>query len=186
MLTRLREIRKTKGLTLQQVAERADPPTTAQTIGRLETGVRTLSVGWIDRIAAALEVAPEELIALPEGGDIDIWGAVGNEGKISAADGYLRMQLEVHEPVAVRIDHNQGSYLAGDTLICSAKMPQEWGDALGKDCVIEDGSGKRYFGKLTRYEGGAADLACHTASGGITTKINVVMLAVAVYQLRSI
>lgn len=186
MLTRLREIRKAKGLTLQQVAERATPPTTAQTIGRLETGVRTLSVGWIDRIAAALEVAPEELIALPDGGDINIWGAVGSDGKISDADGYFRMQLEVQEPVALRIDHNQGSYLEGDTLICSAKLPQDWGDALGKDCVIEDGEGKRYFGKLTRYTDGAADLASHGASGGITTNISVVMLAVAVYQLRSV
>ena len=186
MLTRLREIRKAKGLTLQQVAERATPPTTAQTIGRLETGVRTLSVGWIDRIAAALGVAPEELIALPGGGDINIWGAVGADGEITETDGYFRMQLEVHEPVAVRIDHNQGSYLAGDTLICSAKIPTEWGDALGRDCVIEDGAGKRYFGKLTRYEDGAADLANYGIGGGIATKIKVVMLAVASYQLRSL
>ena len=63
---RLREIRKAKGLTLQQVAERVRPtPTTAQTIGRLETGMRTLSIEWVEKIAAALEVDPAELLALP-------------------------------------------------------------------------------------------------------------------------
>ena len=31
--------------------ERCEPPTTPQTIGRLETGTRTVSVGWLNRIA---------------------------------------------------------------------------------------------------------------------------------------
>jgi transcriptional regulator with XRE-family HTH domain len=54
MLTRIREVLKAKGLTLHDVAARCVPPTTAQTIGRLETGTRTVSVGWLNRIAAAL------------------------------------------------------------------------------------------------------------------------------------
>ena len=37
MITRIREVRKAKGLTLEQVGALCDPPTTAQTIGRLET-----------------------------------------------------------------------------------------------------------------------------------------------------
>ena len=56
MITRIREVRRAKGLTMADVAERCDPPTTAQTIGRLETGTRTVSVGWLNRIAEALAV----------------------------------------------------------------------------------------------------------------------------------
>ncbi|OYW85458.1 MAG: transcriptional regulator, partial [Sphingobium sp. 32-64-5] len=56
MITRIREVRRAKGLTLDDVAKRCDPPTTAQTIGRLETGTRTVSVNWLNRIAAALGV----------------------------------------------------------------------------------------------------------------------------------
>jgi hypothetical protein len=41
------------------VAARCSPPTTAQTIGRLETGTRNLSLVWMNRIASALEVEPE-------------------------------------------------------------------------------------------------------------------------------
>ncbi|RYD56142.1 MAG: XRE family transcriptional regulator, partial [Sphingomonadales bacterium] len=38
MITAIREVRRAKGLTLEDVAQRCSPPTTAQTIGRLETG----------------------------------------------------------------------------------------------------------------------------------------------------
>ena len=55
MITAIREVRRAKGLTLDDVARRCQPPTTAQTIGRLETGTRTVSVGWLNRIAAASE-----------------------------------------------------------------------------------------------------------------------------------
>ena len=58
MITAIREIRRAKGLTLADVAARCRPATTAQTIGRLETGTRTVSVGWLNRIAAALGVRP--------------------------------------------------------------------------------------------------------------------------------
>ena len=45
MINRIRDIRKQKGMTLADVAAACDPPTTAQTIGRLETGMRNLSLG---------------------------------------------------------------------------------------------------------------------------------------------
>ena len=61
MITRIREVRKAKALTLDDVAQRCSPPTTAQTIGRLETGTRTVSVGWLNRIAAALGVAHRKI-----------------------------------------------------------------------------------------------------------------------------
>ena len=65
MITRIRDVRRAKGLTLEQVGALCDPPTTAQTIGRLETGTRTVSVNWLNRIAAALGVTSAELVDLP-------------------------------------------------------------------------------------------------------------------------
>ena len=62
MINRIRDIRREKHLTLADVAARCAPPTTAQTIGRLETGTRNLSLVWMNRIAAALD------------GDVDILG----------------------------------------------------------------------------------------------------------------
>src|ERR1700751_1464846 len=66
MITRIREVRRARGLTLDDVAQRCDPPTTPQTIGRLETGTRTVSVVWLTRIANALGVEAQDLV---EGGD---------------------------------------------------------------------------------------------------------------------
>jgi len=62
MITRIREVRKAKKLTLENVAARCDPPTTAQTIGRLETGTRTVSVGWLNRMSATLGVDAGERV----------------------------------------------------------------------------------------------------------------------------
>ena len=44
MINRIRDVRRQKGVTLAEVAAACDPPTTAQTIGRLETGMRNLSL----------------------------------------------------------------------------------------------------------------------------------------------
>src|SRR3954465_7780705 len=63
MITRIREVRRRKKRTLRDAADRCDPPTTPQTIGRLETGTRTVSVGWLNRIAKALGVDAEDLVA---------------------------------------------------------------------------------------------------------------------------
>ncbi|HZG33983.1 MAG TPA: helix-turn-helix transcriptional regulator, partial [Sphingopyxis sp.] len=66
MINSIRAVRRAKGLTLDEVAQRCDPPTTAQTIGRLETGTRTLSLGWMNRIAKALGVDAADLVQLPQ------------------------------------------------------------------------------------------------------------------------
>ena len=80
MITRIREVRRARRMTLQDVADRCDPPTTPQTIGRLETGTRTVSVGWLNRIAAALGVDSAELITLPEREDIPLAATLDHDG----------------------------------------------------------------------------------------------------------
>lgn len=56
---RLRKLRKAKGLTGEELAERAH--TTATQISRLEQGKRSMSLKWIRVLARALEVPEEEL-----------------------------------------------------------------------------------------------------------------------------
>src|SRR4051812_45837953 len=80
MITRIREVRRAKRLTLQDVAERCDPPTTPQTIGRLETGSRTVSVGWLNRIAAALDVEASDLVRTAEREGVRLVAMLGLEG----------------------------------------------------------------------------------------------------------
>ena len=62
MITRIREVRRARGMTLDDVARACKPATTPQTIGRLETGTRTVSIGWLNRIAEALGVDAADLV----------------------------------------------------------------------------------------------------------------------------
>ncbi len=80
MITRIREVRRARKMTLQDVADRCDPPTTPQTIGRLETGTRTVSVGWLNRIAGALGVEAADLVTLPDREDIPVAATLDHDG----------------------------------------------------------------------------------------------------------
>lgn len=63
MKNRISEIRKARGLTLVEVAERAQ--TSNQQISHLERGRRKLSYEWMERLAAALSCHPLDLLANP-------------------------------------------------------------------------------------------------------------------------
>ena len=63
MTTRIREIRRRRGLTLQALAEKVG--TTPQTIQRLETNNMTVSVDWLLRIADALNLSAADLLEAP-------------------------------------------------------------------------------------------------------------------------
>lgn len=141
--SRIREIRKEKGLTLQEVAERAG--TTAQTIGRLETGRRTLSLSWVNRISQALGVEGSSLLALPEEGDIEICGVVGEKGEIlNQTQGTVSTRLFAAKPLALKIKANLGAYQSGDILIFEQKEGERT-QALGKECLVHLKTGERVF-----------------------------------------
>ncbi len=60
---RLRELRSERGLTLQQVAERANID--VSTLSRLEAGKRRLALDHIPALAAGLRVSTDELLGSP-------------------------------------------------------------------------------------------------------------------------
>src|SRR3546814_11879787 len=103
MITCIREIRKAKGLTLDDVAKRCDPPTTAQTIGRLETGTRTVSVGWLNRIAKALGVQSADLVRMPDQESIPVAALLHHNGAHAPAKPATSLQpLAPPRPPALR------------------------------------------------------------------------------------
>lgn len=61
MKNRINEIRKSRGLTLAEVAKRAH--TSNQQISHLERGRRKLSYEWMERLASALSCHPLDLLA---------------------------------------------------------------------------------------------------------------------------
>lgn len=61
MQNRILELRKDRGMTLADLADKTG--STPQQIGRLEKGERRLTTDWMEKIATALDVLPEDLMS---------------------------------------------------------------------------------------------------------------------------
>src|SRR5947199_7175077 len=104
MITRIREVRRARGMTLDDVAQRCEPPTTPQTIGRLETGTRTVSVGWLNRIAKALGVEAQDLVQGGETADLKVAAVLGPGGAVAPRRAAIVVPPRVEEgEVAVTV-----------------------------------------------------------------------------------
>jgi transcriptional regulator with XRE-family HTH domain len=155
MITAIREVRRARGLTLDDVARACQPPTTAQTIGRLETGTRTVSVGWLNRIADALGVAASDLVTLPDRPDIAVAALLDADGAHAP-----RRSATVVAPrpaaalVAVTVTGSVGDYRAGDVLWCERLTADAFGTALNRDVLVPRPAGRFIFGRLIGREAG--------------------------------
>jgi transcriptional regulator with XRE-family HTH domain len=149
MITRIRDVRKAKSLTLAEVAERCEPPTTAQTIGRLETGTRTVSVGWLNRIAKALGVEAADLVQLPDTIDLPVMAILSANGAVAPRQPSVATPPRP-EPgaVALIVDTSIGDYRAGDTVWLDRLAPDEFAQALNQDVLLPRPAGRFLFGRL--------------------------------------
>ena len=156
MINRIRDIRREKGLTLADVAARCAPPTTAQTIGRLETGMRNLSLTWMNRIAAALEVEPELLVRSDEMLEPKIiarFADHGAEALSSPRDAILPTALGSDAPgagplVAMAIEVSAGEYRTGDQLWLRQIAPDGFARLLNRDVLAPRAGGRFAFGRM--------------------------------------
>ena len=149
MITQIRDVRRAKGLTLAEVGARCTPPTTAQTIGRLETGTRTVSVDWLNRIAAALEVSAADLVALPERVDLPVAAILGGEG--ASAPKYAQLvpaPAPASGQIAVLVEASLGEYRAGDEIWCDRLTPADFAAALNRDVLVPRPAGRYVCGRL--------------------------------------
>jgi transcriptional regulator with XRE-family HTH domain len=159
MITCIREVRRAKGLTLQEVGDRCTPPTTAQTIGRLETGTRTVSVGWLNRIAKALGVAAADLVRLPDRADLPVVATLGANGAHAPAREKVVVPPQP-EPglVALTVETGIGDYRAGDEIWCERIAPDAFASALNRDVLLPRPAGRFLFGRLIGREAGKLHL----------------------------
>jgi transcriptional regulator with XRE-family HTH domain len=186
MLTRIREVRKARGLTLLDVAERCRPPTTAQTIGRLETGTRTVSVGWLNRIAAALDVDAADLVTLPDRTDIPVAAVLTGDG---AAAPRKPLQLLAPNPtgdlVGITVEVAHGDYRAGDALWAQKLGPEDFAQALNRDVLAPRPVGRFAFGRLVGTDAGRVQILPPTP-GARQIVLDAPWLAVVTKLVRSL
>ncbi len=157
MINRIRAIRQGKGMTLAEVAAACDPPTTAQTIGRLETGMRNLSIKWMDRIAATLGVDPEMLVRSETAAHPQIVARLtdsGSEALASPRDAILPTDLDSGAALMVlAIETSRGEYRAGDQLWLRRIEPEVAQRAINRDVLAPRKGGRFAFGRLIDRQG---------------------------------
>lgn len=185
--SRIREIRKARGLTLQQVAELAD--TTAQTIGRLETGMRTLSIDWVKRIALALDADPSELLSLPREGDLEITGRIAIDGSVvHHSGGTVAPRLLAGDPIVLRMEQNAGAYREGDVVVCDRKNGGvRFSDKIDHDCLVSLDDGRQIFARvISSTVGDCVDLVPIVQDGAVLRNVSADNIAPAVLLLRQL
>jgi len=157
LINRIRDIRKQKNMTLAEVAAACEPPTTAQTIGRLETGMRNLSLVWMNRIAAALGVDPELLVkgeATDQPKVVARLTDAGAEPLPSPRDAILPVELGGDAPLlCLAIEAPQGEYRAGDQLWLRRIEPENAGKLINRDVLVPRPGGRFAFGRLIDRQG---------------------------------
>lgn len=155
MITRIREVRRAKKMTLQDVADRCDPPTTPQTIGRLETGTRTVSVGWLNRIARALGVEAGDLVKLPDREDIPVAAILDHDGaRAPRREGVVIPPQPSPGLVAMTVAAGIGDYRGGDEIWLNRLAPDAFGQAMNRDVLLPRPAGRYLFGRLIGREEG--------------------------------
>ena len=154
MITRIREVRRSKNLTLLDVALACSPPTTAQTIGRLETGTRTVSVGWLNRIAAALGVTAGDLVRLPDRADLPVVAILSRDGvHAPRRPAVVAPPVPASDMVAITVEDGVGDYRRGDVLWCEKVAPDGFSRLLNRDILLPRPAGRFIFGRLIGREG---------------------------------
>lgn len=187
MITRIREVRRARGMTLDDVAKACAPPTTPQTIGRLETGTRTVSVGWLNRIAAALGVDAADLVDHPERGELPVVAVLGANGATAP-----RKQALVVSPrptpgqIAMTVSASVGDYRAGDEIWCERLEPEQFGQALNRDVLVPRPAGRFLFGRLIGRDEGKLHLLPPGAGGRQSVVADPPWAAVAVRLVRAL
>lgn len=157
MINRIRDIRREKGMTLADLAGACRPPTTPQTVGRLETGMRNLSIKWMDRIAAALGVDPETLIRAEGNVRAQVVAALGSGGPEPLAtqrDALLPTELGGDDiRVVLQVEASAGEYRAGDQLWLRQIAPEQAAKAINRDVLVPRRGGRFAFGRLIDRQG---------------------------------
>jgi transcriptional regulator with XRE-family HTH domain len=187
MITRIREVRRARGLTLDDVARACEPATTAQTIGRLETGTRTVSIGWLNRIAKALGVEAQDLVHRGEHAELNVVALLGLGGAVAPRRTAIVVPPRVEQgQVAILVSGGLGDYRAGDEIWCNMLEAGDYGYALNRDVLVPRPAGRFLFGRLINRDDNKLQILPLEAGARQLVIANPPWLAVARKLVRSL
>jgi transcriptional regulator with XRE-family HTH domain len=187
MITRIREVRRARGMTLDDVARRCEPPTTPQTIGRLETGTRTVSVGWLNRIAKALGVEAQDLVEGGETSELKVAAVLGSGGAVAPRRSAIVVAPRIDEgQIAIIVGASIGDYRAGDEIWCETLKLGDYAQALNRDVLVPRPAGRFMFGRLINRDEEKLQILPLEAGGRQQVVANPPWLGVAMKLVRNL
>jgi len=174
-------------MTLDDVARNCEPPTTPQTIGRLETGTRTVSVGWLNRIAKALGVEAQDLVEGGQTSELKVAAVLGPGGAMAPKRAAIVVPPRIDNgQVAVIVGSSVGDYRSGDEIWCDTLQPAGYGSALNRDVLIPRPAGRFLFGRLINRDEEKLQILPLEAGGRQQIVANPPWLGVAMKLVRSL
>ena len=187
MITRIREVRRARGMTLDDVARKCEPPTTPQTIGRLETGTRTVSVGWLNRIARALGVEAQDLVQGGETAELKVAAVLGPGGAVAPKRTAIAVPPRIDEgQIAIIVAASVGDYRSGDEIWCETLQPGDYAQALNRDVLVPRPAGRFLFGRLINRDEEKLQILPLEAGGRQQVVTNPPWIAMANKLVRSL
>lgn len=158
MENRIKYLRKKAGLTTQRLADLVG--TSNQQIGHLERGNRRLSQEWMERISAALGVAPADLLP-PK--TVPVVGYAGAGAVVYGMDDHAKGSgmFEISVPpqgatptmvaLVIRGDSMSPAYDDGDIVYYDQTVSgSDLVHLVGKKCVVRLADGSTFIKRLRR------------------------------------
>ncbi len=157
MKTRIRELRRERGWTLQDLAGRIG--TTAQTVQRLETQNMTVSTDWLEKFGEAFGIDPVSLFADTGQGPCKVVGIIHGSGSVSPPTGQHREAVSFDtlicpNPLVFWVSETLGEIPAGAYLAVEKQEGRNIENAVGFNAVAGLQDGQLAFGRIIRGEQG--------------------------------
>lgn len=149
--------------------------------------MRTVSVGWLNRIAEALGVEAATLVTLPGRVDVPVSAIYGADGPVAPRRAAtLLSPAPTGEAVGVSFEVAVGDYRAGDALWLDKLVPGDFGRAVNRDVLVPRTSGRFVFGRLAAIEGGKLHILPTAAGARQVVVGDPAWLAVARTLIRAL
>jgi hypothetical protein len=116
--------------------------------------MRQLSLAWMNRIAAALEVDPASLMRAEAGESAQIVAelvATGAQALAAPREALLPSELAAADgppPLVLAVSESVGEYRPGDLVWLRQLDPDDAASAINRDCLVPRPGGRFAFGRL--------------------------------------
>jgi transcriptional regulator with XRE-family HTH domain len=187
MTTHIRQIRKLRGLTLQELADKVG--TTPQTIQRLETNNMTISLDWLERIGQALGLNPAMLLHSYEAPKVPLVGELGGDGSVKRIEDQkqprtIQLSVPIEDPIALSLKDRFGPYETGTILIATRLTAPKSKSADGRDCLIELQDGRLSFRRIVYAKGGASAYVPYENASSVERNLDIAWIAPVIMAVR--